>query len=84
MCDKQVMLAFAPHNLETDPEEAARDNSELLSDYIALKEAGFLNDVTENFKDLIAQAMAKGGRDVTVYCLTDAAYKMFYPAQGVN
>jgi len=47
-----------------------------------LAENGFMKIITENFKDLIDEAKAKGLRDFEVYGMTETAYQMFNPKEG--
>ena len=82
MCKAQVYIILAPHNMSDDSEEKKNGHIKNLTLLNDLVKQGFMEDATDQFAELLAEARAKGKRTFNAFTLTETAVRMFTPPTG--
>lgn len=76
-CIEDVLLIFAPEALPDDDEEQLKDYATARGDIDALKENGFVEDVTDQFADVLEDVKNQKQRPFKVYKTTELAHQLF-------
>ena len=82
MIAQGIKLALSPDNLFEDTKDQfeARDKNKALLD--ALVELGFMENITETYREALDDIRKTGKRTFEMYKLTELAVKMFTPPEG--
>jgi len=83
LCKNRILLVSVLHSVESDTPEVKKRLSENSESLKALERAGFLENRNENMKESLEFLRRTGQTTFDMYALTELAYKMFNPDEGV-